>query len=101
MLGQTGGYLAGFVVAAGIVGWLAQRGWDRRLVWTVVAMVIGNVVIYVCGVAWLAMLLGDLWGALVKGMLLFLIGDLIKIAVAALALPGGWKLVRRRDSLEE
>lgn len=101
MLGPTGGYLAGFVVAAGIVGWLAQRGWDRRLVWAVVAMVIGNVVIYVCGVAWLAMFLGDLWGALVKGMLLFLIGDLIKIAVAALALPGGWKLVRRQDSLEE
>jgi biotin transport system substrate-specific component len=101
MLGPTGGYLAGFVVAAGIVGWLAQRGWDRRLVWAAVAMVIGNVVIYVCGVAWLAMFLGGLWEALVKGMLLFLIGDTIKIAVAALALPGGWKLVRRRDSLEE
>ena len=101
MLGPTGGYLVGFVVAAGIVGWLAQRGWDRRLVWTAVAMVIGNVVIYVCGVAWLAVFLGGLWGALVKGMLLFLIGDLIKIAVAALALPGGWKLVRHRDSLEE
>lgn len=101
MLGPTGGYLAGFVVAAGIVGWLAQRGWDRRLVWAAVAMMIGNVVIYVCGVAWLAMFLGGLWEALVKGMLLFLIGDLIKIAVAALALPGGWKLVRHRDSLEE
>ena len=101
MLGPTGGYLVGFVVAAGIVGWLAQRGWDRRLVWTAVAMVIGNVVIYICGVALLAVFLGGLWGALVKGMLLFLIGDLIKIAVAALALPGGWKLVRRRDSLEE
>lgn len=101
MLGPTGGYLVGFVVAAGVVGWLAQRGWDRRLLWSTVAMVIGNVVIYVCGVAWLAVFLGDLWGALAKGMLLFLIGDLIKIAVAALALPGGWKLVRSRDSLEE
>jgi biotin transport system substrate-specific component len=101
MLGPTGGYLVGFVVAAGVVGWLAQRGWDRRLVWAAVAMVIGNVIIYVCGVAWLAVFLGDLWGALVKGMLLFVIGDLIKIAVAALTLPGGWKLARRRDSLKE
>jgi biotin transport system substrate-specific component len=101
MLGPTGGYLVGFVVAAGVVGWLAQRGWDRRLVWAAVAMVIGNVMIYVCGVAWLAVFLGDLWGAVVKGVLLFVVGDLIKIAVAALTLPGGWKLARRRDSLEE
>ena len=101
MLGPTGGYLVGFVVAAGVVGRLAQRGWDRRLVWAAVAMVIGNVIIYVCGVAWLAVFLGDLWGALVKGMLLFVVGDLIKIAVAALTLPRGWKLARRRDSLKE
>ena len=101
MLGPTGGSLVGFVVAAGIGGWLVQRGGDSRLVWAAVAMVIGNVMIYVCGVAWLAVFLGDLWGALVKGMLLFVIGDLIKIAVAALTLPGGWKLARRRDSLEE
>jgi biotin transport system substrate-specific component len=101
MLGPTGGYLVGFVVAAGVVGRLAQRGWDRRLVWAAVAMVIGNVLIYACGVAWLAVFLGDLWGALVKGMLLFVVGDLIKIAVAALTLPGGWKLARRRDSLKE
>ena len=101
MLGPTGGYLVGFVVAAGVVGRLAQRGWDRRLVWPAVAMVIGNVIIYACGVAWLAVFLGDLWGALVNGMLLFVVGDLIKIAVAALTLPGGWKLARRRDSLKE
>ena len=101
MLGPTGGYLVGFVVAAGVVGWLAQRGWDRRLVWAAVAMVIGNVIIYACGVAWLAVFLGDLWGALVKGMLLFVVGDLIKIAVAALTLPGGWKLARCWDSLKE
>ena len=101
MLGPTGGYLVGFVIAAGVVGWLAQRGWDRRLVWAAVAMVIGNVIIYACGVAWMAVFLGDLWGALVKGMLLFVVGDLIKIAVAALTLPGGWKLARRWDSLKE
>ncbi len=101
MLGPTGGYLVGFVVAAGVVGWLAERGWDRRRVWTAVAMVLGNVVIYVFGVAWLAVFLGDLGGALVQGMLLFVVGDLIKIAVATLTLPGGWKLARRQDRFEE
>ena len=101
MLGPTGGYLVGFVVAAGVVGWLAERGWDRRLVWTAVAMVLGNVVIYVFGVAWLAVFLGDLGGALVQGVLLFVVGDLIKIAVATLTLPGGWKLARRQDRFEE
>src|ERR671912_698476 len=49
MLGPTGGYLIGFVVAAGVVGWLAERGWDRRPAWTVLAMVAGNVAIYVFG----------------------------------------------------
>ncbi len=97
MLGPTGGYLVGFVVAAGVVGWLAERGWDRRLIWTVLAMVVGNLAIYAFGVSWLAVYLGDLQTALVKGALLFVIGDLVKIAIAALALPGGWALARRGD----
>lgn len=97
MLGPTGGYLVGFVVAAGVVGWLAERGWDRRLIWTVLAMVVGNLAIYAFGVSWLAVYLGDLQTALVKGALFFVIGDLVKIAIAALALPGGWALARRGD----
>ena len=97
MLGPTGGYLVGFVLAAGLVGWLAERGWDRRLVWTALAMAIGNLVIYALGVAWLAVFLGDPETALVKGMLIFIVGDLIKIAIATMALPGGWALARRRD----
>jgi biotin transport system substrate-specific component len=96
MLGPTGGYLVGFVVAAGLVGWLAERGWDRRPAWTVLAMVAGNLAIYVFGVVWLAVLLGDLRTALVQGALVFMIGDLVKIAVAAFVLPGGWALVRLR-----
>ena len=95
-LGPTGGYLVGFVVAAGIVGLLAERGWDRRPIWTALAMVVGNLIIYVLGVTWLAVFLGDLGTALVQGMLIFVIGDLVKIAVAAFALPGGWALARRR-----
>ena len=96
MWGPTGGYLVGFVLAAGVVGWLAERGWDRRPIRTALAMVIGNLMIYALGVAWLAVFLGDLQTALVKGMLIFIVGDLIKIAIATMALPGGWTLVRRR-----
>ena len=95
MLEPTGGYLAGFVVAAGVVGWLAERGWDRQLVWTMIAMALGNLVIYALGVPWLAVFLGDLQDALIQGMLIFIPGDLIKIAVAVLVLPSGWTLARR------
>jgi biotin transport system substrate-specific component len=95
MLGPTGGYLMSYPVAAGLVGWLAERGWDRKLVWTTAAMTLGLLVIYAFGVVWLAGFLGDLWTALVQGMFIFIPGDLVKIAIAALALPGGWALARR------
>lgn len=95
MLGPTAGYLVGFVLAAWVVGLLAERGWDRQLVWTMLAMALGNLVIYALGVAWLAVFLGSLRDALIQGMLIFVPGDLLKIAVAALALPGGWALARR------
>ena len=95
VLGPTGGYLAGFVFAAGVVGLLAERGWDRQLVWTMLAMVVGNLVVYAFGVAWLAILLSDIGTALIQGMLVFMPGDLVKIAIAALALPGSWALARR------
>jgi biotin transport system substrate-specific component len=95
VLGPTGGYLVGFVFAAGVVGLLAERGWDRQLVWTMQAMVVGNLIVYAFGVSWLAIFLSDIGTALVQGMLVFLPGDLVKIAIAALALPGGWALVRR------
>lgn len=99
MLGPTGGYLVGFVPAAAVVGWLAEHGWDRRLLWTALGMVIGNLVIYALGVAWLAVLLGDLRTALVQGALIFIFGDLIKLVIATIALPGGWALARRhRDT---
>jgi len=97
LIGPTGGYLVGFIVAAGVVGLLAERGWDRRLIGAALAMVVGNLVIYAFGVAWLTVVLGDLRTALVQGMLIFIIGDLIKVVIAALALPGGWALAKRRD----
>jgi biotin transport system substrate-specific component len=93
------GYIVGFVVAAWLVGRLAERGADRRVVPTIGMMALGNVVIYVFGVAGL-MLLADLplSTALAKGVLPFLIGDVIKILLAAGLLPGTWKLINSRRS---
>ena len=90
----TGGYLVGMLVAATFVGFLADRGWTRKPLWSLVAMVLGNVVIYAFGVAWLMHAL-DLtfaqgWKA---GVRPFLPGDAIKILLAAGLLPAAWKLV--------
>jgi biotin transport system substrate-specific component len=91
------GYIIGFVLAAALVGWLARRGLDRTVPGTVGIMVFGNVVIYAVGVAWLANSLGlDLPTALQFGLWPFLIGDALKIALAAGLLPGAWKLVGER-----
>ena len=79
-------------------GALLERGWDRRPAWMVLAMVLGNLVIYALGVVWLSVYLGDLGTALAQGMLIFVVGDLLKIAIATLALPGGWALARRHQN---
>lgn len=95
LYGPTGGYLVGFAVAAWIGGRLAERGWDRRLPHAAAAMLIGNVVIYALGVAWLAVLF-DLGTALTAGLYPFLPGDALKIALGAVTLPLAWRLVGRR-----
>ena len=88
------GYIVGFVVAAVAVGAMARRGSDRTIVGSVALMVIGNLVIYTLGVTWLARSLGvDLGTAMGLGVLPFLAGDALKIAIAALLLPGAWRLV--------
>lgn len=93
------GYIVGFVLAAALVGWLARRGLDRSIVGAVGIMVLGNLVIYAIGVAWLANFLGiDLQTALEFGLWPFLIGDGLKIALAAGLLPAAWKLAGSRPS---
>lgn len=87
----TYGYLAGFVVAAFVVGWLADRGWTRDLPHTVAAMVAGEVAIYALGLLWLARFVPPP-SLLALGLFPFLIGDAIKLALAAIALPAGWRL---------
>ncbi len=94
-LGPTGGYLIAYPIAAGLVGWLAERGWDRRPYGAALAMFLGSQVIFVLGVLWLSRFVGGLWPAFLQGMVPFLPGDVVKVALAAVLLPGGWALVRR------
>jgi len=92
--GATFGYVIGFVVAAGVVGWLARRGADRTVLGTIGLMVVGNLVIYVIGVPWLMAAIGsDLGKAVQLGATPFLIGDALKIALAVGLLPATWWLI--------
>ena len=91
----SGGYIIGFIAAAYVVGRLAERGWDRG--WKVtVAMLIGNVLVYVPGLLWLGYKIESFDNALVFGLYPFIVGDLIKLYVAAIALPGAWAIIGRR-----
>jgi biotin transport system substrate-specific component len=93
--GATGGYLVGFVAAAFLVGHLAERKQDRTVVTAIPAFLAGTVVIYGFGVTWLSYSLGVSGvEAMELGMVPFVIGDLIKVALAGLALPAAWKLAR-------
>jgi biotin transport system substrate-specific component len=93
------GYLIGFIVAATAVGALARRGADRTVPGAVLLMVLGNLLIYAIGVAWLANWLRvDLPTALEFGAWPFVVGDALKIALAAGLLPAAWKLVGDRPS---
>ena len=100
----SGGYIVGFIPAAYVVGWLAERGWDRK-VWILVAMLAGNIILYLPGLLWLSRFVLPEWACgntLNCGLYPFILGDLIKLYVASLLLPGGWALVnlvdRRRGS---
>lgn len=93
MLGTTGGYLLGFALAAGVVGLLAERGWDRNPLTTAGAMLLGNVVIYIPGLLWLGSVVGWDKPVLAWGLTPFLAGDALKLALAAILVPGLWKLL--------
>jgi biotin transport system substrate-specific component len=94
LTGATAGYLVGFVAAAYVVGLLAERGLERSVRTSIIPFLAGTIVIYICGVTWLAILLGGLGKAIVAGVLPFLVGDAIKLVAAALVLPAAWKLVK-------
>lgn len=94
MAGPTGGYLAGFLAASIVMGALAQRGWGKTAASTALAMIIGNLVIYALGVAWLANLFG-MSVAINAGVLPFLYGDALKIVIAAGLMPFAWNMVSK------
>lgn len=100
LLGPTGGYLMAYPFAAFIAGYLAERGFDRRYVTSVLAMAAGLVVIFAFGVTWLALFArpaaSGFDAALRAGLYPFLPADIFKICVAAAVMPGIWKLIGRR-----
>ena len=95
MLGGTGGYLVGFVLAAASVGNLAERGWDKNILTTSLAMFVGNILIYVPGLLWLGILFGWDKPILQWGLVPFLFGDLTKLALAAVLIPLACKFFGR------
>jgi biotin transport system substrate-specific component len=93
MMGGTGGYLLGYVLAVLALGFAARRGWDRNVLGMAGAMLIGTVLIYIPGVLWLGVVYGWDKPIIAWGLTPFLIGDALKLALAALIVPGLWKLV--------
>jgi biotin transport system substrate-specific component len=94
--GSTGGYIFGFVVAAALTGYLAERRWDRSFSTAVAAMLSGNVVIYLFGLPWLHHSLHVSWAKTLEyGLYPFVAADVVKLYLAAAALPGAWRLVGR------
>lgn len=106
LAGPTGGYIVGFIVSAAIVGWAAERRWDRGWLKAAVTFVGGSLVVFAIGLPWLSYSLGslglpnDLQATLVAGFYPFIIGGVIKAAIAAAVLPAIWKSVERRDRTE-
>jgi biotin transport system substrate-specific component len=104
MMGGTGGYLVGYLLATVFLGYAARRGWDRSVLGMAAALLVGNVLIYAPGLAWLHQLVvaglfdpaayASAWDqTLAWGITPFLIGDALKLALAALLVPAVWKLV--------
>jgi biotin transport system substrate-specific component len=94
--GASGGYIVGFVVAAGVIGWLAEHGADRRVVLAFLAFVAGQLVIFAFGLVGLKIAVGESWGWTIhNGFSIFIVGGIVKALVGAVALPSAWGLVRR------
>ena len=98
LFGATGGYLLGFVLASAIIGRLAELGWDRNILGSIGAMLIGSLAIYAIGVPWLAYtyLGGDLAQGIQVGLVPYLVWDAVKLTLAAVAFPAAWWFVGRR-----
>ena len=104
LLGPTGGYLMAYPLAAFVAGYLAERGFDRRYLSSVAAMLVGLIVVYACGVTWLGLFAltatadaaTGLRAAFVAGVAPFVLADIAKLLVAAAIVPALWRVVGRR-----
>jgi biotin transport system substrate-specific component len=100
--GPTGGYLVAFPAAAFVTGAFAEHGWDKNYPQAVVAMAIGSVIVFLGGWAWYSVLTSTPpLAAFQIAVLPYLVGDVIKIALAAAVLPTGWALLKRKASGQE
>lgn len=97
LFSPTAGYLLSYPVAAFVTGWLAERGWDRHFLTATAAMALGSIIILFSGWMWLARFMSTTT-AWQQGVQPFLLGDVVKITLASLALPSGWKLLHRKAS---
>jgi biotin transport system substrate-specific component len=95
MAGPTGGYLAGFILAAALAGFLAEKGWGRKALSTFAMMVLATAVIYIPGVLWLGALVGWDKPVLEMGLYPFLAGDVVKAALATAVLPMVWQFLKK------
>ena len=95
LMGPTAGYLVGFLLAATACGWFAERGFDRSYAKLFAALLVGNILLYVPGLLWLGSMIGWDQPVLELGLYPFVLGDLMKIAMAVLLLPSAWKYVNR------
>ena len=91
LFGPTGGYLFGFLIASLVVGYLAEKGWDKSVILTFTSMTIGTLIIYLFGVIWLSYL-KDLNTALVFGLLPFITPDILKICLGTCLVSAGWEI---------
>jgi biotin transport system substrate-specific component len=100
--GPTGGYIVGFIFAAGLTGWLAQRSWDRRFVGAGLSFLAGSAVVFAFGLPWLAVSLGlNLEQTLQAGLYPFIVGGIIKAIIAAAVMSSAWFLIDRTSAVSD
>jgi biotin transport system substrate-specific component len=96
--GASGGYVVGFVFAAGAIGWLAERGADRRVAAAFAAFVVGQLIVFAFGLIGLKLAVDQSWGWTIhNGFSIFIVGGIMKALVGAAVLPSAWRLVGRLD----
>jgi biotin transport system substrate-specific component len=94
--GASGGYIIGFIFAAGFIGWMAEHGADRNVLLAFLAFVGGQLLIFAFGLAGLKIAVGESWSWTIhNGFTIFIVGGLVKAAIGAIMLPGAWSLVRK------